>query len=246
MKKATLWLLAVATLSLGPGEATAAANRPAQPTAEEKKAQEKFAAEHLLYRGYTVNIVELQGEPQKPAIMASIRQQIDIIESARIRQQELDFFRSLPILFKDSLRKSHARWNERLGRLELLPKPLERGPILLHEMLHAYHIRKLPQGHENPDVRGFYQAARKAAQQNGAPLADEHDEHYYLKNEREYFAVTATVYLVGTIDKAPNTRQAIQQQYPEYYKFLATLFGPRDPVDPPRAAPAAPRRPARS
>ena len=55
-------------------------------------------------------------------------------------------------------------------------------PVLLHELLHAYHFRVLPGALQNPDLLRFYGIAR----QNELYPPDA----YVLKNVQEYFAVT--------------------------------------------------------
>ena len=251
MKTAITWVLAaiVYLLALSGTDALAgASSRPNPTTAQDKQA----AANTLAYRGYVVDIAELHGEPQKAAIIQSARQQIDIVESVRLPRADAEFFRSLPILFKDSLRKSPVHWNGRLGRIELLPKPIDRKPFLLEEFLRAYHARRLPQGLENPEIRSFLQAARKtgaaavsaAAGTSPHPAKDSEDASH-LKNEREFFVATSAAYLLGTIDRPPHTRAAIEQQQPGYFTYLAGLFGPQDPPETPAAAPP-PRRPAKS
>jgi hypothetical protein len=66
--------------------------------------------------------------------------------------------------------------------------------------LHAYHYRVLPNAFENADVLRFYDRAKENA------LYPE--DSYVLKNVREFFAVTASLYLWGNVDRPPHTRAA--------------------------------------
>ncbi|KWV57446.1 hypothetical protein AS156_39780 [Bradyrhizobium macuxiense] len=47
-----------------------------------------------------------------------------------------------------------------------------------------------------------------------------------MKNQQEFFAVTASIFLAGA-DSAhePFTRAKFKEKMPEYYKYLAGLFG---------------------
>ena len=102
-------------------------------------------------------------------------------------------------------------------------------PVMLHEMLHAYHNKMVGSGFENLGIKAMYS---KAVSQNVFPKDD-----YVMSNAHEFFAVTASVFLAGkgTISE-PKTRAALKEKMPKYYKFLVELFG-FDPA--PEATPVA-------
>jgi hypothetical protein len=104
-------------------------------------------------------------------------------------------------------------------------------PVVLHEMLHAYHARLMPNGFENEGVLTHYNLA-KTKQLYPA-------ESYVLTNQKEFFAVTASVFLSGK-DSAhePFTRAALKEKQPDYYKYLVGVFG-FDPDAIPAATPVA-------
>jgi hypothetical protein len=97
-------------------------------------------------------------------------------------------------------------------------------PVMLHEFLHAYHAQLLPNGFRNEGVLGHYNSAK--SKQLYAT------DTYALTNEREFFAVTASIFLYGK-DSAhePFTRADLKEKQPDYYKYLVGLFG----FDPDRA-----------
>jgi hypothetical protein len=96
-------------------------------------------------------------------------------------------------------------------------------PVMLHEFLHAYHARLLPSGFRNEGVLGHYNFA-KSKQLYPA-------DTYALTNEREFFAVTASIFLYGKDSShEPFTRAGLKEKQPDYYKYLVGLFG----VDPDR------------
>jgi hypothetical protein len=103
-------------------------------------------------------------------------------------------------------------------------------PVILHELLHAYHNKMMPQGVKNPAVLLHYNLA-KSDQLYPA-------EAYLLTNEREFFAVTASVFLYGKDGKEPFTRANLKQKQPDYFKYLVWLFG-FDPDRAPNASPVA-------
>ncbi|WP_024506682.1 hypothetical protein [Bradyrhizobium sp. ARR65] len=97
-------------------------------------------------------------------------------------------------------------------------------PVLLHEFLHAYHARLLPMGFDNIGIKGFYAHAKA---KNLLPK-----KAYALFNHKEFFAVTASIFLAGK-DAAhePFTRAALKEKLPDYYKYLVGMFG-FDPENP--------------
>jgi hypothetical protein len=91
-------------------------------------------------------------------------------------------------------------------------------PVVLHEMLHAYHAKLMPNGYDNLGIKGFYGYAKAKS------LLPK--ETYALKNDREFFAVTASVFLAGKQSvHDPKTREELKEKMPDYYKFLVELFG---------------------
>jgi hypothetical protein len=91
-------------------------------------------------------------------------------------------------------------------------------PILLHEFLHAYHGKLMPNGFDNKGIKGAY------AYVKSKDLLPK--DTYALKNQQEFFAVTASIFLAGkdTVHE-PNTRANLKEKMPEYYKYLVELFG---------------------
>ena len=115
---------------------------------------------------------------------------------------------------------------ERTGTVMVRPSPLvdrnRERPILLHELLHAYHDRVLPGGFSNQAVLSWF---KEATEKDLYPA-----DQYLMTNEGEFFAVTTSVFLFGrdgSVDRAQ-----IKQAQPDYYKYLAWLFG----FDPDRAS----------
>lgn len=102
------------------------------------------------------------------------------------------------------------------------------SPVLLHEMLHAYHSKVLPHGASNQAIKFYYDKAKTVFPADA----------YLMTNEREYFAVTASVFLYGNDHQEPFTRSKLKEKQPEYFKFLVWLFG-FDPDSRPTPSPVA-------
>jgi hypothetical protein len=120
-----------------------------------------------------------------------------------------------------------------LGVIMLRPDMLryEKEPVLLHELLHAYHARLLPDGYDNKGVRAYYAYAKS---KDLLPK-----DAYALKNHAEFFAVTASIFLAGKSDfQEPKSRQVLKEKMPDYYKYLVGIFG-FDPEPEPNNGPVA-------
>jgi hypothetical protein len=87
-------------------------------------------------------------------------------------------------------------------------------PILLHEMLHAFHHNVLPGGYDNETVKHYYSQAKTAGYQPGL---------YHLTNQMEFFAVTGSVFLYGRGNDI--TREELCGRQKDYCMWLAVLFG---------------------
>jgi hypothetical protein len=73
----------------------------------------------------------------------------------------------------------------------------------------------MSRGPQNPDILFYY---KKAKEDHAYP-----DDAYALINEREFFAVTASVFLYGK--DGPVTRENIKEKQSGYFKYLVWLFG---------------------
>ena len=175
----------------------------------------------LQYHGFNVNFAGISKSARKNAILNSVKEQIDIVEKVGLSKEDLDFFRTVPIVMLADSSGTPGVYKREEKIVYLKGKDLNSNkPILLHELLHAYHNQRLPQGMNNRQVSDFYLKARKA-------FPEFRGDKYFLQNEKEFFAVTASIYLFGNISRPPYNRQNIKEKMPLYYKYLATLFGER-------------------
>jgi hypothetical protein len=171
-------------------------------------------------RGFDVYF-HLIDQERKQRMLPSLLQQFDIVEQVGVPEEVLGFFRSVPILIDPSVTsgKGHAQMVNGRPVVRLLPTELPRDrPILLHELLHAYHFEKLGR---TPAIRAAYQQAR-----NGI-YPKKYANAHFLENPKEYFAVIASIFLYGKkIDQPPYNCGISAKQQPEFIAFLAEQFGP--------------------
>jgi hypothetical protein len=173
--------------------------------------------DQLVYRGFTIDMSAIDGAPNRAAIEGSVKHQIDIVADCGARPAILDFFRSQEIFIKPGALDGGGSFASNASGItdDAAVQPMEQ-PIILHELLHAYHFRALPGRFQNPDIVRFY---------NNAKLVGYPATAYMLKNPQEFFAVTGSLYLWGNVDRDPHTRQNLKARQPYYYAWLGQLFG---------------------
>jgi hypothetical protein len=176
-----------------------------------------LAADRLEHGGFTI---DMTGAPAKGrvALDAYLKQQIDLVNGLAIREEIKAWFRTVPLSMNTALR-TEGRYGR--GRIELKGeiKPPE-NPMLLHELLHAFHDLQLPDGFRNAEVRDFLGRARA--------LRRWPERSYMLSNVIEFFAMTASVTLWGQAARPPSTRAELREAMPRYHDWLVERFGLTD------------------
>ena len=198
----------------------AAAAVAAMPLFDDPVLAQSGGGPTFTYRGFTVDTSAAQGAPNLRAIEASLRHQIDIVSDCGAAPRILDFFKSQEIFVKPGQGDGGGRFsaNSKGVSVDVAVDAPEK-PVVLHELLHAYHWRVLPGALGNPNVLRFYGHAKE-----GEFYPADYD---VLKNVQEFFAVTASLYLWGNVDRPPHNRQTLREKQPVYYKWLGELFGVR-------------------
>ncbi len=178
---------------------------------------EALPAATLSYRGFAVDLSPAAGAADLPAIETSLRHQLDIVADCGAKSDVMAFFRAQRITVAPDAADTGGQYDRAHGiRIDAVPQPVNE-PIVLHELLHAYQAQVLPQGFANPGVLTFYRHAKEA----GLYPPDA----FLLQNPGEFFAVTASLYLYGHVDRPPFTRETLREKQPYYYAWLAELFG---------------------
>ena len=176
------------------------------------------SAATFIYRGITVDTSAAQGLPNLSEVVASLKHQIDIVVGCGAKPEIMTFFKSQPVSVKPGQGDGGGHFSSKVEGVTVDAAVVApEKPVLLHELLHAYHFRVLPDAMQNPDLLRFYGIAR----QNELYPPDA----YVLKNVQEFFAVTGSLYLWGNVDRPPNDRATLHAQQPVYYQWLGDLFG---------------------
>lgn len=165
------------------------------------------------YGGFALDFSALPGEPQK-RLVDSLHAQIDLVDSVRMRADILAFFQEQRLILDPTLNQP-GRAGPRGLFLQPEIQPKE-NPVLLHELLHVYHARRLPDGMRNADVLRFYEEAKGKR--------DYPANSYMLSNVVEFFAMTVSVVLWGRAARPPSTRSTVRRVQSEYYDWIVREF----------------------
>jgi hypothetical protein len=167
------------------------------------------------YHGWHVDASHVPDLSQD-SVMAPVQKQIDAIETRGIAQDIVEFMRTVPLHAEKASRDAapaHSAGKEK-GIDFQLDALDPKKPVLLHELLRAFHEQKLRSS--DTIINDAYQASRAS----GVWPADS----AMMKSPQEFFAATATVYLAGAIDTPPVTPGRLHEAQPEYWKWLGEVF----------------------
>lgn len=176
----------------------------------------------LRHHDFVISLSRIEGKAKTDTVLAAARRQIEIVETVGLAEETLKFFRSVPIMLQPASTGTPGLYSKRNKRVSLKHVDLAPNqPILLHEFLHAYHDQIMADGYQNADILHFYEMALQRYRMSRS--------EYFLSNEKEFFAVTASIYLYGSIKRAPFDRKTIQSMQPLYWQYLEGLFGKHKP-----------------
>ena len=154
----------------------------------------------------------------------SLARQLAIVDAVDVPPAVHAFFRTVPIRINAKTARPPGQYVRRgaTGIVEVLPDGMDADkPILLHELLHAYHHQVV--GLDEPAIRAAYRSAKASSD-----YPPRFQGAHFLENGFEYFAVTSTIYLFGKIRQPPFDCGVLQATQPDYLAFLAGRFGPHD------------------
>ncbi len=177
------------------------------------------AVEPWSYRGFEVRE---SNQRLDEGLKQALAGQIDIVLSVGCDDELLRFFRSVPLLIVSAKNLSSGnpglyRGEDRAVKITTRISAVGHKPVLLHELLHAYHHQKLPGGFSNRAVGKLYDSAKANSLFNA--------KSHMMLNSAEYFACAGTTFLFGVTAQEPFQRANLAKQ-PELMKFLQEAFGP--------------------
>jgi len=158
------------------------------------------------YRGFSIDESHVQNLSTVEDVLMATKEQIDIVCAVGLPIDILVFFQSVPFILvqDDELPRGNPGFYGGKDRsVKVSTRILTAGhkPVLLHELLHAYHDRRLSQGFRNREIIGYFEHAK--AMGIYAPKS------HMMENEKEFFACAATTYLYGVTAQEPFVKDKV-------------------------------------
>lgn len=178
---------------------------------------------NFTHRGFNVTMAPAGPTPLAQGTANALIEQIEIVEGSGVPPDVLAFFKTVVIVVDAELKSQPGIFfaKDRIGYIHLQPAALSRKrPILLHELLHAYHFFELSL--RNAEIQDAYAIARADVENNR-----QYKNAHFLDNPKEFFAVTASIYLSGEVQQPPFDCSGLARKYPAYMLFLERKFGKR-------------------
>ena len=176
------------------------------------------------YRGFTIDESAVRKAPNLEALLAATREQIDIVHAVGLPAEILTFVQSVKFelvpagTFKSPTPGRYMGRGDQSVQVSAAIVTTGHKPVLLHELMHAYHDQRITRGFANPAILGYYKKA--------LALSVYAAKSHMMSNEKEYFACAATAYLFGVTAQEPFRREKVQDNQPDFHDYLKRLFGP--------------------
>jgi hypothetical protein len=193
---------------------------PLTPLAMPSVAPASGPTKKIEYQGVSIDVTSIQSLSNYDAVVDSLHRQIDIVDAAVPDREKNSFLKSIPMIYAPGVAGGSDNATYGSGRVVLTTLMFSpEKPVILHELMHAYHDQKVPDGFSNAEILKLYEQAKAS----GNFPADS----YMLSRVGEYFAMMSSVYLHGSAARDPFTRDAIKQKQPDFYAWMLKEFGPR-------------------
>jgi hypothetical protein len=179
--------------------------------------------ETVRYRGFMIDGSRVRRLQNLDAVIAATKEQIDIVCAVGVPDEIMAFFRSVPfeVVPPGTIAPGNpGLYSSKTKTVRVTSIVVTAGhkPILLHELLHAFHDQRVRDGFRNAEIARFYAQAQMAQ----AYPAKSH----MMLNDREFFACAGTTYLFGVTAQEPFRRDKVKDRQPMFFNFLQAIFGP--------------------
>ncbi len=157
---------------------------------------------------------------QVELVFPALVKQLEIVESVDLPERVTKFFRTVPIVLNPDSNAEYTQINGKWVVSIRTDSPLpENKPMVLHELLHAFHHQVLKQ--PTPEIARAY---NEALQRRIYPA--EYAQSHFLENGKEYFAVIGSLFLFGPIQQPPFNCAITMKEQPGFVAYLNRVLGP--------------------
>ena len=167
------------------------------------------------YRGWRVDARPAAHAQAPQKTVRLIRAQLDIVDAAGLSPGILATMRATPIVVVTGTGPQAASYNRGRGVAAFARRLDRTRPVLLTALLAAYFDRALP-APASADIGRF---RRDVLQRRVWPKSAA-----MLRDDQDFFALTAAAYLHGDITREPYNRANLRKTQPDYYDWLSKLF----------------------
>ena len=164
------------------------------------------------YRGFTIDESAVRDLPDLAALISATQEQIDMVHAVGLSAEVLRFFQGVKFrlvpagTFKAPTPGRYTGRGDRSVEVSAGLVRIGHKPVLLHELLHAYHDQRIDGGFRTAAILRLFEAAKSSP----GFAAKSH----MMANDKEYFACTATTYLFGVTAQEPFKREKLSQLQP--------------------------------
>ena len=194
-----------------------------------------FLSRCFSYHGFNFNCSQIYDFSQYQEVSKECIRQVAYIELIGLPKNTIDFFKSVPITLQPWYQMPNYASGAYYGDSKSIvlcyndfcdnQKSGEKSPVFLHELLHVFHHQQIANGWDNPDIIKYFKEAQERHYYQLPHTKNPTFINYLMTNEYEFFACTATAFLVDFELFQPFNRDNVFQHQPEYYHYLQNLFG---------------------
>ncbi|HEY1111630.1 MAG TPA: hypothetical protein VGE76_23445 [Opitutaceae bacterium] len=170
------------------------------------------------HRGFTYDVSAITAAELREEIVTVMNEQIDMVLAMGLSAKTIKDLQAVPISVIHAYSIGPGRYAPARGvEMASMIVAVRKRPVLIHELMHAYHDRLLAGGVRNRDVLKWHDEAKK-----GALYAE---KSHMLSTVGEFFACSTTTYLAGATAQEPFKRATLKERQPEWFAYLQKLFG---------------------
>lgn len=158
-------------------------------------------------------------DQQLEMLLPALVKQFEIVDSVGLPARITKFFRTVPVVLSPDSNAEYTQFDGKWVVSLRTGSPLpEDKPMVLHELLHAYHHQVLKQ--PTPEIaKAYAEAVRKRI------YPAEYAKAHFLDNGKEYFAVIGSLFLFGPIQQPPFNCAVTLEKQPEFIAYLNKVLG---------------------
>lgn len=178
-----------------------------------------FAAETKpSHRGFTYDVSAIAAAELREEIVTVMNEQIDLVLAMGLSEKTIKDLQAVPISVIHAYSIGPGRYAPARGvEMASMIVAVRKRPVLIHELMHAYHDRLLAGGVRNRDVLRWHDEAKR-----GALYAE---KSHMMSTVGEFFACSTTTYLAGATAQEPFKRATLKERQPDWFAYLEKLFG---------------------